>query len=155
MYDEEAKKIQKTKKRNDLPAKWTHADFIVELINDLMWPAKSKAKVEQLKATAAAGNASVASISSLKSGKSFSSSSTSDLSSRDGVTEYLKKHPQNNISEIRMEDDYFSARLNGKFHASVPSLVNSRCQHCYYKWKTLDADAQKEHIQMKQNRTLK
>eukprot|EP00984_Skeletonema_dohrnii_P025939 scaffold15185_cov72-Skeletonema_dohrnii-CCMP3373.AAC.1 len=152
LYDEEAEKLKRNKKRNDLPTKWTHAEFIIELINDLMWPEKSKELVEKRKAAAASGS-SVRSKSTLKSGKSFSSSSTTDLSSQEEVESYLKNNTPDSITDKRLKNDHFSARHDGKRHASIP-LFNSdvRCQYCYYKWKNMDEDAKKDATYMRQNR---
>lgn len=97
MYDEEKARIKKNKAKKDLPPKWTHQEFIIELINDLMWPDESAEKVARMKA-AAAGDASMGSMSSLRSGKSFasfaSSSTAVSLRTKKDVEDCWRKIPR-------------------------------------------------------------
>ncbi len=75
----------------------THQEFIIELINDLMWPDESAEKVARMKA-AAAGDASMGSMSSLRSGKSFasfaSSSTAVSLRTKKDVEDCWRKIPR-------------------------------------------------------------
>ena len=47
MYDADAKKKQRQPQK-----KWTHCECLVELVYDLIWPARTKQLVEQLKTDA-------------------------------------------------------------------------------------------------------
>jgi len=55
-----------------------------------------------------------------------------------------------------MRKGHFSARLDGKRHASIPASTGdsrAHCQYCYYKWGILpDEDAKKQNTWMQQNR---
>ena len=156
MYDEEKNKQVKSKKTVDLPPKWTHSEFIRELIEDMLFPDESKRKVEEMKAAAKTGDASVTSKSTLRSGKSFSSSSSSNLRTDEAVADFLDRTKPDTITKKRMGKGHFSARLDGKRHASIPASTGdsrAHCQYCYYKWGILpDEDAKKQNTWMQQNR---
>eukprot|EP00986_Skeletonema_menzelii_P001102 scaffold298_cov130-Skeletonema_menzelii.AAC.5 len=154
MYDEEMEKIKKNKSKNTLPRKWTHLEFILELIEDLMFPDEYEKKKEQLCAAAKKGDVSVESNKSTRSGKSFSSFSSVDVSSAESVNEYLEENKADFITEKRLQSNYFSARFDGVRHASVPIFnLGPRCQYCRYKWKKMDEDEQERCREMEQNRT--
>ena len=158
MYKEELEKIKKNKAKKTLPKKWNHLDFIIELINDLIFPDDYKSKKEYLRTVVASGTASTSTSSTLRSGTSISSSrstSSVDLTDANTTKDYIKKNTASSITEARLKNSFFYVRFDGKRHASIPGVPReTSCQLCHYKWKQLDEYGKnnEKNKKMKQNR---
>ncbi len=155
-YDKELKRIQKRKMKNDLPKKLTHLEFIIELINELMFPEEYEKEKERLREAMKKGDASTVSSKSTRSGKSFSSSSV-DLSSVESVNKFLKESRPDSITDKKLDSDHFSSRFDGFMHTCLPIFKDGhRCQYCYYKWRKMNQveQEQKENKKMERNGTM-
>jgi len=155
MYDEEAKK-----KRGGMPPKWSHRDFMVELVFDMMYPEQTKAHVEMM--TSMVKDTSFhSSVRSVRSFSSFSGTGREeededafDFTCESGIADYLKRVKQTTVNESRLRTNFFPRRLDGRRHGTVPCPGNvAHCQYCYYQWSNVFDDQQKEvSTWMKQNR---
>ena len=56
---------------------------------------------------------------------------------------YFKINKSTQITQTRMESNYFKSRLDGKRHASLPT-PKSRCQYCRYQFTHVLTDALRE-----------
>jgi hypothetical protein len=131
MYDEELKKNG----LESVPPQWTHARFIEELVYDLMFPDETAKHLALLKA-----NEDSTFASSVRSTRQFSFYGTNapkvpcDLTNADGIDEYLNTVKPNRISQRRLEGKFFTYRLDGQRHCTVPARYNDMCQLCFYTW---------------------
>jgi hypothetical protein len=127
MWDEE-----KEKGREDLPAKWTHAEFIEQLVYDLIFPAQTLAHREFLREND--------DESSNRSLSSFGGSSLQedndrewDLSDSTGIKTFLEEKASTKITKRNLlEGSVHARRLDGHFHCLVKALYSMQCQYCYY-----------------------
>jgi hypothetical protein len=153
LYDE-----QKKEKRPGLPSKWTHAQFLEELVYDFILPGQVRKHVDVLEDT---DDASLAS--SIRKSRSFSlfgsqasgSTNEHDLSCATGIKEFLEKCKTHYITKDRMERNFFTRRLDGQRHAWVHALEQSHCQYCHYVWANEFDDAQKVSFKYKRQNKKK
>ena len=132
LHDEEKKS-----KRPGLPPKWTHAEFLEELVYDFLLPGQTKKHVDLLRDI---DNTSLAA--SVRTTRSFSmygsvrqsGEEEHDLSCVEGRKAFFKKRKASHITKERMDGAYFSERLDGQRHAWVHALESHHCQYCYYVW---------------------
>ena len=130
---------QKAAGRTDLPAKWTHAEFIEQLVYDLIFPKQTLAhRVALQKANDDdEGDSSVAqSLSSFGLGSTHRDDCrTYCFTDQAGIDEYLNKYPGTKITKSGMDGGQFARCLDRQFHCTVASKGGTRCQYCYYIWK--------------------
>ncbi len=126
MWDKE-----KEKGRADLLAKWTHVEFIEQLVYDFIFPAQTFVHQELLW-----DNDDESSNRSLS---SFGESSLQeednrewDLSDRMGIKTFLEEKALIKITERNMEGSVHARHLDGHFHSFIKALPSMQCQHCYY-----------------------
>jgi hypothetical protein len=133
LYDDEKKEG-----RINLPAKWTHAEFLEELVSDLLIPEQSKKHVDLLRQME--DNNLASSVNLTCSFRTLSDAAASvsdeyeetDLSCRSGMRAYLKKKKTTYITRDRMDASFFKNRLDGLMHDWVHALEKSHCQLCYH-----------------------
>ena len=120
-----------------LPLKWTHGQFLEELVCDLLLPEQSKKHVNMLRQMDK--EQLVASVNmthqfSILAGAtaSVTEESNNDLSCPLGVRMYLEKTKTNYITRERMEGNFFKNRLDGLRHDWMHALKISHCQLCSY-----------------------
>jgi hypothetical protein len=123
-----------------MPDKWSHLDFLIELIKDLVGiVAEVQPETEA---------ASAVSASTTRRGSSYSTTSVAsvpslpnmlyDISTADGREEWFANNKTSSITEKRMGSGYFSDRFDGRFHPSIPKSADSEyCQYCRYKYNHL------------------
>jgi hypothetical protein len=119
-------------KKKPLPPKWTHLQFLEELIHDFMgWESDFQMandnNADSSSATATTRQGSV--YSAVESTQRY----FYDIADDPGREEYFKDNPAKRISKKRMESGYFNARFNGQFNPHVPVPGhNGFCQSCKY-----------------------
>ena len=155
MYEEE-------KGNGGLPPKWSHMDFMVELVYDMIFPEQTKAHVEMMKDMASSQSfaSAISSARSLSSFNSFLGEDNNvggwDFTCESGILGYLKEVKQSSMNKARVEGNFFVRRFDGLRHGTVScgnKLPDMHCQYCYYQWSNNFNDEQKEsNITMKRNR---
>lgn len=131
MYEEE-----KAKREHGLPEKWTHLQFLQELIYDFLgWESDSKPSANDC------ADSSVA-ASSTRGGASYSGYSVASVqdefydisTTHEGREDWFSLNGSQRITKNRMDSNFFSKRHDGKFHPSIPTTShNAYCQYCKYK----------------------
>ena len=139
MYEEEKKK------GNRLPKKWTHREFLRQLVHDFLWPSQTKVHLELLESM---DDESVASEFSSKSLCSWHPMTEEDIEEWDFDTEqgqqtYLKEVKPSRITKERMDKGFFERRLDGLRHGRIPGVPGAYCQDCYHQWSTEFDDREK------------
>ena len=140
-----------------LPPKLSHLEFLVELVNDFIYPEQTKFHVEQLREMDDSSFAStVRTTRSLSSFRNVTNTQCNgwDFTCESGIADYVDSVKPSALTKSRMErSNFFARRLDGTFHAFVPAANDSRCQYCYYQWSNDLDESQKEvQVFMKQNR---
>ena len=121
-----------------LPPKWSHQDFLVELVYDLMWPEQTRNHVLHLLSMD-----DKTFDSSFKTTNSFSSFNPSaqaatgveyDLSNPSERKKYFEATKPTTLTKARMNNSvYFPRLFDGLRHASFP-VIKVHCQFCYYQF---------------------
>ena len=132
LYEEEKKA-----KRPGLPPKWTHAEFLEELVYDFLLPGQTQKHVDLLRDI---DNASFAS--SVRTTRSFSMYGSMPQPAEeqynfrciDGRKAFFNKRKACHITKDRMDGAYFAQRLDGQRHGWVHALKKHHCQYCYFVW---------------------
>ena len=140
----------------NLPTKWTHRDFLVQLAYDLIFPQQTKLHLAELRdQDARSAVSSVSKTGSLDSFKNMTAPSLKyyDFSCDSGVDSFLKEVTPERLSSQKMEKGYFPKRLDGLRHAIAECSNNRtvRCQYCYFLWNSTHKKEQ-AFVVMKQNR---
>jgi hypothetical protein len=150
---------QKATGRTDLPTKWTHAEFIEQLVYDLIFPDQTMAHRALLKETAKDDGedngeaSSTVSLSLSSFGGALKFRRQWDLSCQTGIDEYLASNHGTKLTKGNMAGSGFARRFDGRYHATVKAPSITRCQYCYYVWKhTFNAKEQETWDHMEQNR---
>lgn len=144
LYDRSYERERK-QHRKGLPKKWTHMDFLVQLVYDRVFPGRIDAYLKQLRESDSCLARSVSSLSS--------SSVSYDFSTRKKVEKYLKQVDAERITEGKLANSHFARRLDGMFHPSVDALKQNGCQYCFFKWKNeMDEEEQELNKKMEKNR---
>ena len=149
---------KKKSKRPGLPPKWTHAEFLEELVYDFLLPGQTKKHVDLLRDI---DNSSLAA--SVRTTHSFSMYGSArqsgeeehDLSCVEGRKAFFKKRKASHITKERLDGSYFSERLDGQRHAWVHALKKHPCQYCYYAWANEFDIAQKKTFKWKKQNQYK
>ena len=124
LYEEERKKG-----KHGLPPKWTHLQFLQELIYDFLGWDGDSTKVDS-------GSDSV--TATTRRGSVYSSADTSqchfyNIADRESLKEYYAHNQARRIHRRLMEEGKFSSRFDGKFHPHIPTTsANANCQSCKY-----------------------
>jgi hypothetical protein len=127
LYEEEKKK------KKSLPPKWTHLQFLEELIHDFMgWETKFEMANDNNDTASAAASTRQGSVYSAVD-DSVASRYFYNIADDEGREEYFKSNQAQRISKKRMESGYFNSRFNGQFHPHIPVPGhNAFCQSCKY-----------------------
>ena len=141
----------------DLPPKWDHREFIVQLVYDLIFPDATKKHVDEMKDMDDATFAST--VTSTKSLCSFNGRVSPDIEHHDltcesGIAAYLENVKPTTITKNRMNNGFFVRRLDRRRHPTV-SVTDKvkKCQYCAYQFSNELTDRQKESFgYMYQNR---
>jgi len=142
-----------------LPPKWSHCEFLEQLVYDLICPNASRDIVnlfsgmdDETFASEVRTTRSMSSFGTL--GASTDMNEDVDLTCDSGIKDYCDNNKPESMTKPRMEGGYFSRRLDGRMHGSVPSVGDSSCQYCRYQYKhMISEEEQKTSGWMKQNRT--
>jgi len=124
MYEEEV-----AKKTPGLPKKWTHAQFLEELVYDFIFPKRSVNDMDGKSTNAT----SIRSFSSFGQGPGDEDNGEYDLTSSWGRKTYLEEVPILRITRRAIKDGHFGHHLDGMRHNSICCMKDSHCQWCYYK----------------------
>jgi len=124
---------EKRKKGRGLPPKWTHCEFLVELVYDFMFPSSARFHVEQLMEMD--DNSFKLRARTSRSFSAFGCASVSvsgdddswDLTTQSGKMEYLEEIKQSRLNKSRLESGYFACRFDGLRHASLPTPGPDHC----------------------------
>ncbi len=116
MWDEENKKG-----RADLLGKWSHVEFVEELVYDLIFPEQPM-------------RGSRRSLSSFSSSNNLQEEDNLewDFSNQHGIDTFLKNKKESKITTGNLQDSLFSCCLDGRFQVTMKGLTKSSCQYCYY-----------------------
>ena len=125
MYDEEV-----AKKTPGLPKKWTHAQFLEELVYDFIFPNRSVNDTDGESTHATL----VRSFSSFGQGPGDDDNGVYDFTSSWGRKTYLEEVPTLRITRRAIEEGHFRHRLDGMRHNWICCMKDSHCQWSYYKW---------------------
>ena len=138
IYEEEKKKKLKM-----LPKKWSHMEFLEELINDFVGWVSSPTVEDTGNNSISAGSAVTCRGSAYSSVASSSRASQEqevpqhlfDLTTEDGREEFFHFVAPMSLTKKRMDGAYFSCRFDGQFHPSLPvKQIEAYCQYCRYKF---------------------
>lgn len=141
MWDEDKKKG-----RTDLPKKWSHAEFLEQLVYDMIFPKQTILHRDML-----LRNDDESSLSSFGGSGSLQEEDNRewDFTTQNGIDEFLDKETGKPVNSNK-----FARRFDGQFHATIRALPNSRCQYCYYQYKhQYDNNARRVYGFMEKNRT--
>jgi len=130
MYEEEKEKrvVQRSTLKVGMPKKWTHLEFMVELVYDLIFPGRTCAHLRTI------GELDDRSISSTKTLSSFESVDKAqldeevDLNCDSGRQEYLAmKAPAVMTKKGMLSNTKWPRRFDGMRHAALP-VTDRHCQ---------------------------
>jgi hypothetical protein len=158
MYDD-----AKRQKRYVLPKKWSHREFVYELVLDLMSCTKTTRTRKRTRSDDEHSQ-SFQAPSSTRSGSSFGISASNNNDDDDddddvddfecdtGIARALQKYKPFSITHQRMKDCFFSRRFDGKQHPSL-AATNTTCQYCRFLYWHDFSEAQQQANQLRdQNR---
>ena len=159
MYDD-AKRM----KEKGLPPKWSHREFIHELIFDLMSfentmsKKRSRSSCDNTDEDKSEGGSSTARSTrgSSSLGQSVARSNDSDdvddFECESGIADALRKYKPVNITTQRMENNFFTRRFDGTLHPNLPA-EGATCQYCRYQYRHVFTYEQcRENAVLAQNR---
>ena len=135
MYEEEKEKRgeQRSTLGVGMPKKWTHLEFMVELVYDLIFPGRTCAHLPII------GELEDRSISSTRTLSSFESVDKAqldedvDLVCKSGRLKYLAAKPTMMTKKAIMMNNKWPRRFDGMRHASLP-VTDKHCQYCLYQY---------------------
>jgi len=153
-YDEEKKKGTR------LPPKWSHVEFLEQLVYDFLYPERTSAHVKALKEMVSKKTfddeiSSTGDLSSF-SGANALEQKEWDFTTQRGINEYCTEVKTCSITAKRINSGYFMRRLDGLRHnlVAVPAQGDKSCQYCRYKFNnTMDAEQRSVNDYMRNNRT--
>jgi hypothetical protein len=155
MYEEEKEKRGERRSTSGvgMPKKWTHLEFMVELVYDLIFPGRTCAHLRTIGELDDRSISSTRTLSSFKSVDEAQLDEDVDLNCNTGREEYLAmKAPTVMTKKAMKTNDKWPRRFDGMRHASLP-VTDRHCQYCHYQYKYEYDDAQKgEFGKMKKNR---
>jgi hypothetical protein len=141
---ERAKARRQSGVKGGMPKKWTHLDFLTELVYDLIYPAQTATHRSTI------GELDDRSIDSTKSFSSFASVDESvleeevDLDCTEGREAYLEQRMPTVMTKKAMATNKpWPKRYDGLRHASLP-VHQRHCQYWYYQYAYEFDDSQRE-----------
>ena len=148
MYEmEKAERIKRRRRdgsKGGMPKKWTHLEFITELVYDLIFPKQTETHLSSI------GELDDRSIDSTKSLSSFPSVDESkleedvDLDCESGRNDYLDTVKPTPMTRKAIETNKpWPKRYDGLRHASLPVTMR-HCQYCLYQYTYDFNDSQRE-----------
>ena len=150
---------EKAKKRKGLPKKWTHADFLTELVYDFMgWfetmNPDDNDDTDNNDESVATGTTRRGSVFTSQTTNANARGSFYDFSTDEGREEWFDFNKPDSITKQRMANGHFNKRWDGKMHPDLPtSSENAYCQYCRYRHTHLMTAVEKQHTkQMFNNR---
>ena len=142
-----------------LPPKWSHMQFLEELVYDLLLPGQTRRHVDVLRgvddSSLAASARSTRSLSLHGSMTGGPTEIEHDFSCPSGVETYLNNNKVHHITKGRMDTNYFNRRLDGQRHAWIHALNKHHCQYCHYMWANEFDDAQRVSFHYKKQNKYK
>ncbi len=148
----------KKKKKPGLPKKWSHREFIHELILDLMSHSSTRKRSRSSSNFNNNDEQSQTSSSRVSHTRNCSSGDDNDedvdLTCESGIAEALKKYKPFTVTPQRIQNPgFFSRRFDGRQHPTLPT--ESYCQYCRYQFQHVLTPAQQQASKlMGQNRKL-
>ncbi len=148
MYDEEKRRRANAQRRSGsrggMPRKWTHLEFMTELVYDLIFPGQTSVHLSRI------GELDDRSIDSTRSLSSFTSVDDAqleeeiDLDCDSGREKYLESTQPNHMTRKAMDSNkHWPKRFNGLRHASLP-VTGKICQYCKFQYTHDFDDRQRE-----------
>ena len=146
--------------RVGLNRKWTHAEFLQELVYDLLLPEQMKRHIAYLRN----GDSNIVRASSVMSSCLYSLSATAseiykefdgDLSCESGRKNNMKNWNTYYITRDRIDGGFFKNRLDGTKHHWCHALKRAACQYCAYVWSHEMDKEQKKAFNYKQRNQVK
>ena len=145
--------------RVGLPRKWTHAEFLQELVFDLLLPEQSKKHVSFIERNPDDTTPLSVALSRMNSLSATASEVAerydADLSCESGRRTYLQQRSPSYITKDRMTTGYFKDRLDGLKHHWCHALQGAACQYCAYVWNNEMDKRQKKAFAYKQRNKYK
>ena len=127
-----------SRKGTPLLPKWSHCEFIKELVYGLLFPDQSRAQVEKSKAMSVkkfCDSVKTTSSMSLFGNTKSPLDHKWDFLCQARVDKYLDKVKQSTMNCMCMQSNYFHRRFDGFQHPTVCSIFQSdRSQYFYYQW---------------------
>jgi hypothetical protein len=157
MYDEEKRRRANAQRRSGsrggMPRKWTHLEFMTELVYNLIFPGQTSVHLSRI------GELDDRSIDSTRSLSSFTSVDDAqleeeiDLDCDSGREKYLESTQPNHMTRKAMDSNkHWPKRFDGLRHASLP-VTGKICQYCKFQYTHDFVQVQKEaYSKMESNR---
>ena len=130
---------QKKSSHGNLPPKWSHLEFLEQLVYDLLSPRACGDHVTTLRSMDD-GNYH-ASVRSTKTLSVFSGHNSRlydheewDFTCDSGIQSYNEKVRVDRITKNRLETGFFYRRFDGALHPTIPTGHNAYCQFCAYNY---------------------
>jgi hypothetical protein len=150
---------QKALKIPGLPPKWTHAEFLEELVYDFLLLGQMRRHVDVLRRMDDSSLAwsvwTTLSFSLYGSQPGQSTDVEDDFSCPSGVETYLKHNKVHHITKERLETNFFNRRLDGQRHAWIHALESHHCQYCHFVWVNELDDVQRVSFKFKKQNKKK
>ncbi len=157
MYDEEkgeqANAQRRSGARGGMPTKWTHLEFMTELVYDLILPGQTISHLSSLEGMDDRSIDSTKSLSSFNSVDKAKLEEDVDLDCDNGREHYLSTTmPTKMTSNGIRTNKPWPKRHDGLRHVSLP-VTNSHCQYCLFQYKHEFDDEQRKVLpKMERNR---
>ena len=154
MYDKEkARRAQRRRNSGGMPKKWTHLEFQIELIYDLLYPGQTDVHLQSISELDDRSIDSTRTLTSFESVPNQELDERIDLDSDNGRANYLRDHnPTIMTKNTMITNKPWRRRFDGLRHASLP-VTGKHCQYCYYQYMYEFNDAQKKTLPwMERNR---
>ncbi len=147
MYDEEkAQRAQQRRNSGGMPKEWSHLEFQVELIYDLLYPGQTDAHLQLISELDDRSIDSSRTLTSFESVPDKELEETIDLDSDTGRANYLRDHNSTIMTNNAVwTNKPWPRQFDGLRHASLP-VTGKHCQYCYYQYTYEFNDAQKESL---------
>jgi hypothetical protein len=125
-----------------LPRKWTHLEFLLELIDDFFGCPQTSIDGSVV-TTSSSGRT--------RQGSTYSAAASAnqndtfyDLSTEDGRLDYFNLVKPTRMTKKGLNVNAFASRFDGKFHPELPNpSPEAYCQYCRYKFNNVWNDDQK------------
>lgn len=155
MYEmEKAERIKRRRRdgsKGGMPKKWTHLEFITELVYDLIFPEQTSTHLSSIDDRSIDSTRSLSSFTSVDAPSQLEEAV--DLDCESGRNDYLESRKPTPMTKKAMETNKpWPKRYDGLRHASLP-VSNRHCQYCLYQY-TYDFDVSQREVNpmMQRNR---